>query len=284
VAEFDSVIPAGGSGTLTAKVKTKATQQGRVSKGVSVRTDSPGAERLTLSVIFTAMPVVSVLPNARLFLNGVQGDEPTSTLVLRRNDGKPLNVTGIETRDAMLEIATTDVTEATTIGRQQAVPGDVLLTATVPSDTVATATNGSLTITTDHPDANEIVVPFSVRLRSLIEARPAQLRLLLEEGNTAGRTTLFRIQHNRNRKFKVTGLEASNPEVFKAQLVDGEFDQQVHSVAVMLLDEVEPGSITARKMETLVISTSDDSQPELRIPVLIEPRKSRRARPARPTQ
>ena len=284
MAEFDSVIPAGGSGTLTAKVKTKATQQGRVSKGVSVRTDSPGADRLTLSVIFNATPVVSVLPHARLFLSGVQGDEPTTTLVFRRGDGKPLEITGVDTRDVMLKITTTEVTEATTIGREKAVPGDVLMTATISPDTVATSTNGTLKITTNHPDAKEIVVPFSVRLRSLIEARPAQLRLLLEEGNTAGRTTLFRISHNRNGKFKITGLEASNPEVFKAQMIDGESSQQVHSVAVMLVDELESGSINARTMETLVITTDDADQPELRIPVLIEPRQPRMARPPRPTQ
>ncbi len=50
--EFDSVIPAGHSGTLTAKIKTTTTQSGPVSKSIAVTTNAAGAQRMTLSVTF----------------------------------------------------------------------------------------------------------------------------------------------------------------------------------------------------------------------------------------
>ena len=51
MAEFDSVIPAGGTGTLTAKIKTTSTQNGPVSKGIAVNTNAAGAERLMLVTV-----------------------------------------------------------------------------------------------------------------------------------------------------------------------------------------------------------------------------------------
>ena len=91
---------------------------------------------------------------------------------------------------------------------------------------------------------------------------------------------LIAIQHNLKGKFKVTGVTPSNPEMFRAQVVDGDTKQQFHTVAVMLQDDVLPGSVDRRLLESLVITTDDAVQPELRVPVLIEPKALRK--PGRP--
>ncbi len=113
MAEYDSVIPAGGSGTLKAKIKTTQTQSGRVSKSISVTTDSPQAQRLVLSVTFSAVTAVSVLPRPQINLNGTKGEVRPSILVFHRADGEKLEITGVENSNDLVVITTRPVTEET---------------------------------------------------------------------------------------------------------------------------------------------------------------------------
>jgi hypothetical protein len=278
------VIPAGGSGTLTAKIKTTMTQSGAVSKSIGVTTDAPGAQRMTLSVTFKSVPVVAVLPRSQMRLNGVTGDQPTATLILRRYDGEEFKVVGVENTEERLVITAKPVTEPVQVGRDKAVPGDILLIASLAPGVADVSASGRFKVKTNHPDAEVLDVGFSLRVRPAIEVRPNQVRLILQEGNTPGRTMLARIQHNLRGKFKVTGVTPSNPELFRAKIVDGDTAQQVHTVAVILQDDVLPGSLTNRVLETLVLSTDDVTQPKLMIPVLIEPKALRKPAPPRPLE
>jgi hypothetical protein len=282
VTEFDSVIPAGGSGKLTAKMKTAATQQGAMSKSVAVTTDAPGAERLTLSMTFRAMPAVKVLPKDRVYLVGLVGEQPSTTLVLRRSDGEPLTITGVESSDPRLLVTTEKVEKSGVEGRTEIMPGDVKLIATVAKDVEAVTVNGQLSVHTNHPDAATIRVPVAFRLRSVIEPRPEHPVLVLEEGNAAGRNTLFRVQHNRRKSFRVTSLTPSAPDLFSAKLVDDNEPNQVHTLAITLADDVLPGAFSGRRMENLTVATDDPEQPELSVMVMVEARQRRSPREPRP--
>ncbi len=278
------MIPAGGSGTLTAKVKTTATQSGGVSKSIAVTTDAQEAQRMTLSVTFTAVPAIAFLPRPQMNLNGVVGDQPTATLIVRRFDGEKLEITGVENTEERLVITAKPVTEPVQIGRDQAMPGDVLLVASLAPGVADVSTNGKFRVRTNHPDSQVVDVVYTLRIRAAIEVRPDQIRLLLQEGNTAGRTMLARVQHNLRGEFKVTGVTPSNSGLFQATIVNGETRQQVHTVAVMLRDEVLPGSLANRVLESLVLTTDDANQPQLVIPVLIEPKELRKPAPPRPLE
>ena len=280
--EFDSVIPAGGSGKLKARIKTTATQGGVTSKGISVITDAKGAEKFTLSMSFRAVPAVTVLPRPRIFLSGIQGDTVSNTLVVRRHDGEPLEIQDIVVNNDQLKVTATKVTKAGQVDRQKVAPGDVVVVVAPVAGTGPVTANGRLKLKTNHPDAPEIDVPYTLRLRAIIEARPAQVRLLIEEGNKAGRMTLLRVVNHRRDSFKLTGFTASAPEIFSAHLTDGDVAAQVHTVAVMLTDDVVPGAIDQRRIETLVVQTDDSAHPEIAIPVMIEPRLPRQARAPRP--
>jgi len=282
VAEFDSVIPAGQSGTLTAKVKTRLTQNGPASKSIAVTTDSPGAERIMLALNFTAVSVVSVLPRPQITLNAIVGDEPQTTLVLHRADGKELEIRGVVSDEPRIVITTKPVTEAQMVGRLQAKPGDVVLTASIAPNVEPVIANGRIKLETNHPDAPEVDINYGLRIRAVIEANPPQLRLLLQDGNSSARTMLFRVQDNRGGRFKLTGAKPSNPELFRVELLDGDAEAQVHQVAVMLQDDVLPGALESSVFESLVLSTDDSAQPELTVPIHIEPRELRRPAQPRP--
>lgn len=282
--EFDSVIPAGQSGKLTAKIKTTTTQSGPISKSIAVTTNAAGAERMTLSVAFTAVSAITVLPRPQIMINGVLGDEPTATLIFHRPDGEKLEITGFDSADEQIVFTTKAVAENLTIDRSQAVPGDVLVIASLAPGVKPATTSGQFKVHTNHPDAPVVTIAFSLRLRPVIEANPAEVRLLLQEGNTSSRTMLFRVQNNFSKPFKLTGSQPSSPEIFRVQLADGEIEQQTHTVAVMLQDDVIPGSIEASLFESLVLSTNDAAQPEVIVPVLIEPRELRKPGKPRPLE
>ncbi len=278
------MIPAGGTGTLTAKIKTTSTQNGPVSKGIQVSTNAVGAERLMLNVKFTAVSAVMVLPRAQLNLRGVEGETPVASVVLRRGDGEMMEITKIDNTDDRLTISTEPVVQPHQVGRTKTRAGDVVLSVTTKPGLKAESANGRFKVRTNHPDAEPVEIVYAIRLLPMIEARPANVRLLLQDGNASARTALMRVQHNRRGKFKLTGAIASNPEIFKAQLLDGESIQQVHSIAIMLLDDVQPGDLQGRLFETLTLTTDDPEHPEITVAVHIEPRELRRPRPAKPVQ
>ncbi len=284
MAEFDSVIPAGQSGTLTAKMKTKTTQNGTVSKSIAVTTNATGSERLSLNFRFTSVSAISVLPRPQITLNGILGEQPSATLIFRRKDGEELEITGVDSSDERIGIAIKPVTEELMINRQKAVPGDVLVIATVAPGVPPGVGNGRIKIYTNHPDGSLVDVGTTLRMRAVIEANPAQVRLLLQEGNSSARTMLFRVQNNLRGRFKLIGAKPSNPAVFRVQLIDGDSTEQVHTVAVMLQDDIVPGSIESSLLESLVILTDNAAQEEVVVPVLIEPRALRRPGKPRPLE
>ena len=284
MAEFDSVIPAGGKGTLTAKIKTTSTQNGPVSKGIAVNTDAAGAERLMLNVRFTAVSAVMVLPRAQINLRGIEGDTPTASVILRRGDGEPMEVTKIDNTDDRLIISTEQVDDERQIGRQKTRPGDVILTVTTRPDLKAVTASGRFRVRTNHPDARPVDMPYGIRLLPLIEARPERVRLILQDGNVQGRTALLRVQHNRRGQFKITEATASQPEIVKVHLIDGDVKQQVHSLAIMLQDEVKPGDLQGRFFETVTLKTDDPAVPEVSIAINIEEKQLSRPVPAQPAQ
>jgi hypothetical protein len=284
VAEFDSVIPAGGTGTLTAKIKTTSTQNGPVSKGIAVNTNAAGAERLMLNVRFTAVSAVMVLPRAQINLRGIEGDTPAASLILRRGDGEPIEVTKIDNTDERLIISAEKVDDERQVGRHKTRPGDVILSVTIRPDLEAVTAAGRFRVRTNHPDARPIDVPYGIRLLPLIEARPERVRLILQDGNVQGRTALLRVQHNRRGQFRITEASASEPEIVKVHLIDGDVEQQVHSLAIMLQDEVEPGDLRGRIYETVTLKTDDPAVPEVSIAVNIQERQLRRPVSAQPAQ
>jgi hypothetical protein len=278
------VIPAGGTGTLTAKIKTTSTQNGPVSKGIQVSTNAVGAERLMLNVKFTAVSAVMVLPRAQLNLRGVEGETPVASVVLRRGDGEAIEITKIDNTDDRLMISAEPVVQPDQVGRTKTRAGDVVLSVTTKAGLKPVSANGRFKVRTNHPDAEPVEMVYAIRLLPMIEARPQNVRLLLQDGNPSARTALMRVQHNRRGQFKLTGAIASNPEIFKGHLIDGDSKQQVHSVAIMLLDDVQPGDIEGRLFETLTLTTDDPEHPEIAVAVHIEPRELRRPRQPSPVQ
>ncbi len=283
MAEYDSVIPAGGSGKLVAKTTTTALQNRRISKTVAVRTDAAGAGDFTLR--FTADVEAPILfkPNSRLTIIAVEGEESRKRLLLRRADGAPLEIhsaaTGSEALTAVIEPVVTKERQ----NDFEAAPGDVWLDLVLSAEAPVGYQRGTLRLATNHPVAQQVGVSYAVRVRPVIEARPNGARLWTTPGGGGdSRSAFLSLRRNGGGDFTVEALEVSHPDLFSARLVD--WKPGAHTMLrVELAEDLEPEAIAGAVEGWIEIITDVPARSKILVPVLVASSRDAARRPF-PTQ
>ncbi len=96
-------------------------------------------------------------------------------------------------------------------------PGDVWLELAAEGDVPPGTYRGIVKAATDHPEVPELHIPYSLRVRPYIEARPDTLRFWTAPTPTSdGRSSIMTLSNLVGHEFKVTGVEVSHPELFSA--------------------------------------------------------------------
>jgi hypothetical protein len=284
VAEFDSVIPAGGSGTLTARVETTVVQQGRVSKSVTVHTDAPGFEVIRLVINFEAVASIVASPRLRLHVAAVEGEAGSAQVLLHRPDGESLEVTwNSQQSEALpvdLRIVGVPVTEKTSLaGGGRAVPGDVWLEATMAPHAESMRWSGQVRITTNHPSAPQLEVPISVWVQPLFDVSPQHIKLWVPAEPKEMQPVTVRVTHAARRPFEVTKTEVSHPELFSATVLTAS-ERRFHTIRVQLNDGVDASKVTGLVRGSLRLHSSDPAKPVIEIQVGLSPLHDSARRPA----
>jgi hypothetical protein len=265
------VIPAGGSGQLTAKVTTKSGTSGRLAKNISVQTDAPGAENLRLVVNFNVVTPIVATPAHRVYINTLEGNPKTHRVLLHRADGeslelaleKPVGRDGVQVELVAAEPGVADA------GMPPAQSGDQWLVVTADGISGGSDYNDVIVLTTNDPKAPRLELPLVVRVRPLIDVRPNPVRLWPPDGGPDGSSALVRLGHGGRLKFEIRGVEVADPSLISAEVVS-QGAQQIHSLRVALKDGV---AVDGKKLQTSVrISTSDRAKPVVELPVDIFPR------------
>jgi len=292
VAEHDSVIPAGGSGTLTASVKTTQWQSRRISKAITVLTDSADQRSLTLRFTVEAYSPIVVRPGVRINLTTIQGAAGSTRILLHRADGKALTVTEVVAEHPQFHVRASPVTGgedtpskpadaaglwedlATRRRPIDAAPGDVWIEFAMQEALVPGSTAGELHLTTNHPEAPELNLPYMVRVRPLIEARPEAVRMWLSPNRTSeGRSAIVSLRHNRRGEFAVTDIEVSHPDIFVAAANStGEGTRQ--AVRVALVDGLGAEGLAGSVEGWIKVATDDPERPMVEIPVIVSPTRA----------
>jgi hypothetical protein len=281
VAEFDSVIPAGGSGKLVANIKTSMSQHGNLSKSISVVTDAEDAPSFYLRFTIEVHSPITARPRFGVVINGVEGEMASGRVLLHRVDGGELEIEDIETSNASLAVVTEMVTEKMKEDDVTAEPGDVWIQVVADQSMAATHERGSITLATNDPMAPRLVIPFSLRILPIIEAQPDVVRMWPSAAKSSqGRVGQVSVRRNREGEFTITSVEVSNPKVFSALLVTpGPAAKQ--TVRVSLADDM-----TREKMEGSIhgwikIGTDDPERPTIEIPVIVAPTRKLSRQPPR---
>ena len=269
MAEYDSVIPAGGSGTLTAKIKTSPMQNGRISKSINVVTDAADARNIRLRFTIGVETSIVVSPAFRFSFSTIEGEKGRTRVLLHRSDGKPLKILGVETGDPELTARIEMVAGSGSQKGQDGVSGDAWIELVSSPAANVGRRSGSVRIATNHPDLPELVMPSVWRVRPLIEARPEIVRLW--PPTNSGRVTrsgLVSLRRVGKKKFTVTGLEVSHPEIFTAA-ANSTAAATRQAIRVNLLEDVTLDTLESTIEGWVKIETDDPERPTIEVPVIV---------------
>jgi len=278
-------------------MKTAATQRGRVSKTVNVYTDAAGVENLGLRFTVDVRMPIEALPSYRFSMNTIEGRSSKDRILLRRTDGKKLVIRTTATPPAGVTVTAepVDGTPPETVSKAEedptpwgsasaaapipTEPGDVWLEMEAEGTLAAGRYSDVVRLATNDPEAAEIQIPYTIRVRPLIDARPATVRLwTAPTADDRGRSAIVTLSHYGSRKFSITGLEVSNPEIFTAEAYSREPSTQ-QTIRTSLVEGLDPSALDAVVEGWIRVTTNDPERPVIEVPVLVAPSQalSRRA-------
>jgi len=302
VAEYDSVIPAGGSGTLTATVKTVKGQDQRFSKSITVATDAAEARTLYLRFTVETYSPISVRPSFRVSLTTFEGSPARSRVLLHRADGQALEIAEAVVEHPHLSVRVMPVSgnqgQPTEDGKDSelwnpeaarrlpidAAPGDVWIELATQQFPKSGNTAGEIRLKTNDPEAPEFDLPYMVLVRPLIEIRPKAVRMWLSSArDREGRSAIVSLRHNGGREFTVTGIETSHPEIFTAA-ANSSASAAYQRVRIGVTEGLVAESIAGSVEGWVTVATNDAACPRVEIPVVVSPTRAltRRSVPTRP--
>lgn len=173
VAEYDEVIPPGGTGRIRAMVDTTSIL-GPNAKGVTVFTNDAANPRIQLTIKSDVRPFLSVEPGYARFTSFVRHErDQTASQLLSASDFDGLEVLGVESPQAWIEVdyreAEGDERTDEAAGRQWLI--DVTLTRDAPVGPVA----DQVLVRTNHPVQDTVEIPVSGFVRPVVAVTPSDL-------------------------------------------------------------------------------------------------------------
>ncbi len=232
-------------------------------------TDAPNARAMRLTMTFDVESAIQVFPRPQIYLGTAEGRPISVRLLLRRNDGEPLEIDVKDFDDPSVSVSSGPVGEKDSeIVKGLAVkPGDLWLEARLSGEVVESRT-AKLWVHTNHPDLEDFEVPVTIRVRPLIEARPGSVSFLVPARGAPRRVNMFRLHHHGQKNFTVTSVEPADPSLVTA-LVATKGSATSHTLHVTLDASVGVDGRATTHSTSLVVRTDDPDKPKLRIPVEI---------------
>lgn len=282
VADYDRVIPPGGSGELRASVSTMPQQSGAFSKSIHVATDAEGARRLLLRfTVHIEQPIIG-MPRLRMVVRGLEGEALTGGMLLRRTDGAPLQIYDANTGHAGLVARATSIESPGRRGGFDATAGDVWIELSGSSELEVGVITGNLRLQTNHPELDLLEVPYTVRVQSLVEVRPDVVRLWPSDGGRwSGGQVIVGLRRRDGGDLRVAEVSVSHPDLFTAR-ADPASQNGYQRLRVALADGLTDRDLAASTDGTITVETSDAALPEVRIPVIVAPSEALTRRAPRP--
>jgi hypothetical protein len=279
-------------------MKTVASQSGRVSKSVNVSTDAPGAANLRLRFSVDVRRPIEARPSLRLILNTIEGTSSSQKILLSRADGQtlvvrdprsPLEGVSVAVHPVVSEAVQTAADDAETPTPWGAAatpappddghPGDVWLEMKTTTSLAAGRYSGSLDLATNDPESPKLEVPFTIRVRPLIDARPAVVRMWMAPNpSDQGGSVIVTLNHSGGRAFRIVAVDVSNPEIFTATAYGDKASMQ-QSLRIALIDGLETAEVGPGVEGWVRIATDDPERPLIEVPVLVAPTQALSRRP-----
>jgi hypothetical protein len=235
VPDFDKTVPPGAKGRITLSVATQAFK-GPISKSTTVTTDDPVTKSFQLVVKAEIKEIIAVLPseNQQFGLVG-QGQKLSRDYTLKSTDGKPFQITKIDSNDLSLKHE-----------MKMAPDGKSgVFTVTVPPDHALGAVNARFTLKTDHPQVPVIQLNAYATVREPLAVDPSSVSFgeisgtdLRSRPDDLGWTRMITVSDDRG-GLEIKEVRSSNP-ILTTTLVPAEPGKRTF-VKVRLMPEAKAG-------------------------------------------
>jgi hypothetical protein len=260
VADYDKEIPAGGQGSVKAKLDTKDFA-GPISKSILIMTNDPTEPTVSVVIKANVQPFVEVLPRPLIRFNAVQHEPMTEKVVVVSTDpSRDLKVTKVESSVPFLDAKVRKLPDSELVPGKPADQFEV--TVAMKDDAPVGPVSGQLAIFTDHPKAKEVAVKVYGVVRALVHVTPSQLEFgNVEAKARPGRNLIVVNNRTTNDPLAITGITVDDPafETSVSTIEEGRRFQ----VAVSVKGDAAPGVHDA----TLTLKTDDPDFAELTVPI-----------------
>jgi hypothetical protein len=274
VTEFDSVIPPGGAGKVTASIDSTKFK-GPVTKSVTVTSNDPKNARVSLRLKADIMVPVDVRPRDRVYLSGkASALEPQELMIVAMN-GQPFNILEVKKREDSLNVVITPAPESaekradgTVADKGKAKKGAVAGGYSAYKAVVSVSDKAKvgrladvIQLVTDHPKAGTVEIRVNGKIDGNINVRPTALYFL---GSTSAKPTTsqeLRLTQRPEGGLKITKVSSDNPD-FTAEL------SAVEEGMEYLIKVDRLASSTGRAQGKLLVSTNDPLQPTIEVPIV----------------
>jgi hypothetical protein len=179
--EYDRVIPAGGTGKVTAVLDTTR-MRGKVEKSIDVSHDKEGGRLLTLTILAEPVRALLVEPTDQPALRGPAGALKPIVLTVQAPDDTPFEITAVETDAAV-------TASIQPFGPMKEPHSRHRVTLTPKADLAVGTRETTLTLVTTLPSAPRFTMPFMIVVAGPLVTNPVHLRVRPDRGALAVRVS-----------------------------------------------------------------------------------------------
>lgn len=173
-----------------------------------IETSDPAHPQLNLVFDFNVLTPVLLLPSAIVNLYGVQGEPIKQTIIVRRPDGKPMeikDVAGLPPEVVLTKEPVTAKNADPPTSNNPARPGDVRLLFAVAQTDKPGSLTAQLKIATNHPDKPELTMPLTVNVQPIVRVTPPRLQVR-RDPTAAEATARINLAHAHSKPFRVQNV------------------------------------------------------------------------------
>lgn len=264
MARFDRTIPPGGEGIITLEVDTKD-EQGAIHKTARVFSNDPNISGLTIGIKGNVWAPIHVMPK-HLRLTGFLNEKIATIVGIKSQMQAPLEL-------KLISVSIPDKVDVSLKETEKEDPFDwqLLVENKVNQETTY---RGEIKLSTNYPEAPELVIQIAGNLRLSVETRPRVLHFgrLMDEHFQQLKTSRASVGRpvdvisNKAVDLKIEDVDFKNG-LFKVINVSEKQSGQIYRVQIEpFWEKIKKGVNT----DTLEITTNQNDSRSLEVPVILE--------------
>lgn len=259
VVDYGREIPAGGTGSIRAKLDT-AGFKGAISKSILVMTDDLSNPTMTLAIKAVVQPYIEVMPRALVRFYALQKEKAEQKVVLVGTERSgAFTVTGVEAESDVFEVSYRVLGDGERIEGKSDTQYEV--TIRLVDDAPVGPISSVVKVKTTAAEAKEVEIKVFGVLRALLRVTPPELQFSAVKAAQGPDKNVVVVNNRPGTPVEITEASIDDP-AFGVEIVPIEKGKR-YQITVSVKRDATAGI----KDAMLVLKTTDPDTPELKVPV-----------------